>query len=309
MTTTSPSNPAAATEDEFETDLMLLLNEPDVNRNYKSRKRRRPDVFSVPAPLPSPRLNSLSEPITLHILSLLSAEDLMSIMGTCSHFNSLGRNDLLWHHLYKTRWQGEPPIEIGNDAASGRTSWLVTYKERDGLEVQSISSVEQPLQVIYRQRAYAKRSEPPPACTMHSVCSKNRTQVLVDSFRRARGLTINSYANNTGCVDTMCTFSHVTTNVWMCEACGRVHVCEDVCAEGGVDPMSHVLICPISGRCFVDRLVSEFEEDKAAADDGMTAAAEDWNAEEGMGGRLGRAFYAGYNADEGELLYKFGIRL
>ncbi|KFM22763.1 hypothetical protein F751_2954 [Auxenochlorella protothecoides] len=36
----------------------------------------------------------------------------------------------------------------------------------------------------------------------------------------------------------------------------------------------------------------------------------DWNAEEGMGGRLGRAFFAGYNAaNADELMLRFGVRL
>ena len=41
---------------------------------------------------------------------------------------------------------------------------------------------------------------------------------------------------------------------------------------------------------------------------GGSSSAADWNAEEGMGGRLGRAFYAGYNADAKELQHIFGIQ-
>jgi hypothetical protein len=59
-----------------------------------------------------------------------------------------------------------------------------------------------------------------------------------------------------------------------------------------------------SCRCF-DRMMSEDEEEGQAQERGGEEARgeEEWQAEEGISGRLGRAFYAGYNAsDERDLL-------
>jgi hypothetical protein len=116
-----------------------------------------------------------------------------------------------------------------------------------------------------------------------------------------------------------CSFVELETNYWICEKGGHVHICGDVCTARHVDN-SEMLVCSLTGRCF-PRLMSEWEESRGrgggaggeegdgGARDGEDPSGNDWNEITGMGGRLGRAFFAGYNATEKELNEQFGIRM
>lgn len=112
---------------------------------------------------------------------------------------------------------------------------------------------------------------------------------------------------------------------FICQYCYHVHVCgENMCTEGQIADQSGQLVCTITGRCF-QRLLTDAEENGIAVGGGLhsntgggtgggggeiSEDGGDWNAvEEGMGGRLGRAFFAGYNADEREMLLRFGVQL
>ncbi|KAL4539020.1 hypothetical protein Ndes2526B_g02713 [Nannochloris sp. 'desiccata'] len=125
-----------------------------------------------------------------------------------------------------------------------------------------------------------------------------------------------------------CNFVELEANYWICEKCAsNVHICGDACTARHVDNDSEMLVCSLTGRCF-PRLMSEWEEfrglnggggggggggddgGEGGARDGEDPGGGDWNEVTGMGGRLGRAFFAGYNAtDEQEMLIKFGIRM
>ena len=111
-----------------------------------------------------------------------------------------------------------------------------------------------------------------------------------------------------------CSFVELEPNYWICEKGGHVHICGHSCSELQIDTVSETLVCSLTGRCF-PRLMSEWEETGGRGApghgvDGEDQATGDWNAQDGMGGRLGRAFYAGYNAkDEKEMQVLFGIRM
>lgn len=125
---------------------------------------------------------------------------------------------------------------------------------------------------------------------------------------------------------TGCSFVELEANYWICETGGHIHICGDACTARHIDNVSEMLVCSLTGRCF-PRLMSEWEETRGhnggagahgtgdedgdgGARDGEDPGGGDWNEVTGMGGRLGRAFFAGYNAtDEQEMLMKFGIRM
>jgi hypothetical protein len=200
------------------------------------------------------------------------------------------------------------------------------------------------LKVIYLQMAMARRSEPPLArhrtpnrippldfeasrvrndddddifnskCTawgpLHAVLPQ--TSAMVAEFRRERGLVYGGDGSSSSSAPFhMCTSSckhaKLGPDLWICEASGAPHTCAgdrpcDLC----VRDTSGLPVCPVSGQCF-GRMV-DFEE--GGGDDEAAGAGDDWNVDETGGGRLGRAFSAGYHAADGrEMLLRFGIHL
>lgn len=55
-----------------------------------------------------------------------------------------------------------------------------------------------------------------------------------------------------------CSFINIVDNVFICEQCGREHVCDDSCKERVLDTANGMPVCPISGMCF-DQLDVEWE--------------------------------------------------
>lgn len=55
-----------------------------------------------------------------------------------------------------------------------------------------------------------------------------------------------------------CSFINIVDNVYLCEQCGREHVCDDSCKERVLDTANGMPVCPISGMCF-DQLDVEWE--------------------------------------------------
>ena len=47
-----------------------------------------------------------------------------------------------------------------------------------------------------------------------------------------------------------CSFINIIDNVYICEQCGREHVCDESCKERVLDTANGMPVCPISGMCF-----------------------------------------------------------
>ena len=47
-----------------------------------------------------------------------------------------------------------------------------------------------------------------------------------------------------------CSFINIVDNVYICEQCGREHVCDESCKERVLDTANGMPVCPISGLCF-----------------------------------------------------------
>ena len=56
-----------------------------------------------------------------------------------------------------------------------------------------------------------------------------------------------------------CIFVHVVDNVYLCEKCGREHVCDEHCGERVLDTANGLPVCPISGMCFDHQLDAAWE--------------------------------------------------
>jgi hypothetical protein len=95
-------------------------------------------------------------------------------------------------------------------------------------------------------------------------------------------------------------------NYWICKhACGAIHLCGEACDERQVSAGSEMMICRLTGRCFTDMVA---EGDDSSGVPRLGHHGEDREEEEG--GRLGRAFLAGfYAADSNEMRRRFGVSL
>ena len=55
-----------------------------------------------------------------------------------------------------------------------------------------------------------------------------------------------------------CAYVNIVDNAYLCENCGREHVCDEHCKERVLDTASGMPVCPISGVCF-DQLDAAWE--------------------------------------------------
>ena len=55
-----------------------------------------------------------------------------------------------------------------------------------------------------------------------------------------------------------CAFVNIVDNIYLCENCGREHVCDEWCKERVMDTANGMPVCPISGMCF-DQLDATWE--------------------------------------------------
>lgn len=55
-----------------------------------------------------------------------------------------------------------------------------------------------------------------------------------------------------------CSFVNIVDNVYICEQCGREHICDESCKERVLDTANGMPVCPISGMCF-DQLDVDWE--------------------------------------------------
>ena len=56
-----------------------------------------------------------------------------------------------------------------------------------------------------------------------------------------------------------CSFVNVSGIVYICEACGREHICDEHCGERVLDTANGLPVCPISGMCFDHQLDTAWE--------------------------------------------------
>lgn len=303
----------------------MLIDNSDLHTFQKSQGLPHDDVpprNKAPAPSRAhPPLHcalaSLPDMVLWRVLCALSAEDLSSLAQCSRFFNCVSSDNMLWGRLYSARWpKGKNEEEQDDNEQYEADNWKVLYVNRDKLELAKAiqHAPDEALQPLYRQMAVAKRSETLGLLGCDDLftggspkASEAMTMTLkVAEYRKQHGVNHNKIKS---CPES-CKFEQLDGKVWICQGCGQVHPCGDRCNERKLDRGSNMLICPITGRCW-HRLMSEFEEAQEGPVGGVDEGpGDDWNEDSHISGRLGRAFYAGYNAaDEKEMLRRFGIKL
>lgn len=272
-------------------------------------------------------LDQLSNSCIFGILSRLSPEDLCSVAQTNQYFRRATEEPSIWKALYYSRWTKGPLPEEEPGGSPFTLSWKACYMRRDAAEMEAGVHVPEPLQSMFRQMNAARRSETLPSQIVDTLLHKAREVSLLEKVAEIRkrqgkmspspssafqvnpplGTVSSSVIGNGICLEG-CQLIEIENNMWFCERGWHVHACGDACTERVEDSSTNMLVCRVTGRCF-QSLIGEGELEEGGAKDDETT--NDWNlAEEGMGGRLGRAFFAGYNAvDEHEMLLRFGVQL
>ncbi|KAL4421845.1 hypothetical protein ABPG77_001327 [Micractinium sp. CCAP 211/92] len=272
-------------------------------------------------------LLELSEMLLTKVLAQLSPEDLLVAAQACRQLNAAASDAALWRRLYISRWPDGPQSDDA-EHVQGAT-WRRVYLERDAqavLEARAAAPSEE-LLPIYLQMATARRSEalsPADAAALfRSPASSNRSVALaskVEAYRRQHSLTdaAGHAAHRCGKAGG-CRWAQLDSTAWICERSGFVHVCDANCTFRELDHTAEGYVCQVSGRCFPAEMLTEREEHAGEEERGRGGGGrggepaegdeEDWAAEEGVSGRLGRAFVAGYNAQTPEAFFrKFGVR-
>ncbi|KAL4423998.1 hypothetical protein ABPG75_001299 [Micractinium tetrahymenae] len=281
----------------------------------------------------------LNELLLMKVLAHLSPEDLLAAAQACRQLNAAAGDAALWRRLYLTRqapakrtpskWPDGPQSEDAEHVQGA--SWRVVYLERDAqavLEARAAAPSEE-LLPIYLQMATARRSEAlstaDAAALFRSPAGSNRSMALaskVDAYRRQHNLTDAAHHAAHRCGKAGgCRWAQLDSTAWICERSGQVfvHVCDANCTFRELDPSAEGFVCQVSGRCFPAEMLTEREEHAGEEERGQSrggrggeqaeADEEDWAAEDGVSGRLGRAFVAGYNAQTPEAFFrKFGVR-
>lgn len=119
--------------------------------------------------------------------------------------------------------------------------------------------IRQPMIPAFVQMAISKRSlslgRGYIVQEVQAAASRNRHSPVAQ-WRVEHGLPEEPDADH-ACIG-RCSFVNIVDNVYICEQCGREHVCDDSCKERVLDTANWMPVCPISGMCF-DQLDVEWE--------------------------------------------------
>lgn len=295
-------------EDDFEAEFLADLeggseasdlDQPDCKRQ-KQEAPSTPDVNETSWSRQNGLLGQLPPEVVLRMFGFLSAEDLATSAQACRYMASISCQDELWKRLYCVRWSG------ASTALGPTASWKTAYMSKDSMEISEVlAGVPDALQPLYREMAVSKRSlslgreyagqgaQPGAARSTHSPVAQWRVE---HGFPES--------PDPDRMCPTRCAFINIVDNVYLCENCGQEHVCDENCKERVLDTANGMPVCPISGMCF-DQLDAGWEEDSDGKGDDML----EWG-DEGLAGRLGQAYTAGYNCNtEEELQQVCGVRM
>ena len=300
-----------------------------------SRTRKRESVPTVEAtearsaksarrderPPQPPGLATLPPELVHLVFRWLSPEDLTSVAQTCLDLRDPTMDDSLWRRCFCARFghpkqrerdaekrgetrrggaRGSHVARGGGDPTRGST-WRALYMADDAREMREVRLDKGPLKDIFVQAAAAKRSTPPGWSSLHTddvlISTPTDTEAVV-RWRLSRGLGDGSdptLAKHRCSLSNGCPYHRVGADIFVCEATGRAHVCDEDCRERVVDMDGMSEMCCISGRSF-DRMLPEGAE-------GMTGDALLPEDQLGEVGFLGKCFEAGYGADTEREMY------
>jgi|AntAceMinimDraft_12_1070368.scaffolds.fasta_scaffold72102_1 hypothetical protein len=205
------------------------------------RERPRPHVQHDGAP----GLASLPSDLTTQVLRYLSPEDLTVLATTCRALRGPAVDDSLWRRCYCTRFghpkhQRDETLKQARSGGVGGGSWRVLYFDDDARELrQAVKNTPPELSPIYAQMQAAKRSQAPdPAVHGDDVLLTLTDAERVSRWRAFKGLgdcTETSSSHHSCSLRLGCAFHRFGADIFVCEATGRAHVCDDACRERVVD--------------------------------------------------------------------------
>jgi hypothetical protein len=280
-------------------------------------------------------LEQLPHDCLLKIVSRLTPDALCCLSQTSRRMEEAASDSRVWEALYHVRWPlgvGQDALEeeeVGNrDMGNGR-AWKRLYLDRDGLEMkrakEGSSEAGGPMSQLYMQMTEAFRAQSLTALQADAtltqlnkgMCVPGSLSDHVSRFmeshgggragKRLCGPGGSKHGQGAVCKeDGGCEFVQLMENYWICKhACGAIHLCGEACDERQVSAGSEMMICRLTGRCFTDMVA---EGDDSSGVPRLGHHGEDREEEEG--GRLGRAFLAGfYAADSNEMRRRFGVSL
>jgi len=245
------------------------------------------------------------------VLAWLSPDDLAQVSRTCRALRRPTWDETLWRRLYCSRF-GHPKQHEKRGGASRRGgsgvrgTWRSMYYLEDAREMRQATEGQGELRHIFAEMQAAKRSQAPDAASLHTddaIISTPTDAEAVARWRASKGLGDGTdlRSRHTCSLESGCSFHRVGADVFVCEATGRAHVCDDDCRERVVDMDGMSEMCSISGRSF-DRILEEGAEGMTGVAGG--AAAYGVGDPTGERGWLGRCFEAGYGASSRREMYE-----
>ena len=315
-------------EFELERELERQLDEEEEegacneNENESQAKKKR-KIGNATGAL---NLIDIPDHTILLIMTYLSARDLYSCSQTCKSLNKVSTEDLLWKRLYNFRWPNNHGKGWKNfDGTKGtedaeNKSWREIYFERAKADSAfALTGCDDFLREHLKQmQAHLLESCPERGAIdklnksekERKRCRRSRTKFegsikeQIKNFREKHGLQPSQWsdANPHVCDGRVCEMVALGGDhsmVFVCKSTGKVHVCGEACAHDGgslvVDSESGTKVCKITGY--------------VVESDMTTLHGGDWEneGEKGMHhdlgdsfgkGRLGRAYEAGYFANE-----------
>lgn len=238
------------------------------------------------------------------IMTRLSPKDLCCVSQMCRLLKTLASSQPLWKALYHARWPSGHDL-IEHDETCDDVLWKEIYMKHDEEEIEKRQKVNDGQGQLYLQMARAYREHTltdtqaaKTICVAGSdICIPGSVSEHVQKFKVAHGI------RNLGIRDHTCEYVRLIRHHWICRYCGSVHTCGEACQEIERCAGDNMMVCRLTGCC--SRELISVDDSK------MDDAHVDMNHEDtGMNGRLGRAFFAGYNAsDNKEMMQRFGISI
>lgn len=281
-------------------------NDMDINAGVKTPVGNKEATAATTAPPQESALRLTDLPLDCleRIVSRVSPNDLCCICQMCRLLDRIASSQSLWKALYHMRWpSGNEVLENLGD----KVSWKALYLKQDAEDIERGNTIGDGQDQLYLHMARAFReqtlTQEQSAKTLcftsnSDMCIPGSILEHVERFKTAHGI------NNIGSKEHMCEYVRLIRHHWICRCCGAVHACGEECAEIVKYAGDDMMVCRLTGCCSREMISADHT---TKVEDGHN----DMNHEEaGMGGRLGRAFFAGYNAADGkEMMQRFGVSL
>ena len=238
------------------------------------------------------------------IVSRLSPTALCCVSQMCRVLNRIASSQSLWKALYHMRWSSTGNELIEHDEIVGETvSWKALYMRQDAEDlVGKGGMVDDGQGQLYIQMAKAFREhtltdrEVDLCMYGGEVCIPGSVSEHAERFKLVHAI------RNGGSEEHACEYVRLVRHHWICRHCGVVHACGESCLETQRCAGDDMMVCRLTGCCSREMLSTDYKGEDGHGDGN--------HEEAGMGGRLGRAFFAGYNAaDNKEMMTRFGVSI